>query len=230
MHEYLAEHPRVSSPVTKEVHYFDHNHHRGGDWYRAHFPVPRRNEISGESTPYYLFHPLAPARVARDLPGIKPIAILRNPIDRAFSHHNHELALGYEHLPFEEAIARESERLAGEEERLLADSRYRSFAHQHYSYLSRSKYVEQLERWFGHLNREQFLILSAEDLFESPREALAKAQRFLGLELDFPIDLSPRNARTYAPVNADVRARLLSEFEPSNRRLYELVGRDFGWN
>ncbi len=231
LHEYLAEHPMVSPSTTKEVHYFDHSHHRGIGWYRAHFrPHSHPGEIAGESTPYYLFHPLVPELVARDLPDSKLIVILRNPIDRAFSHHNHERALGFEDLPFEDAIAREPERLRGEEERILADPRYRSFSHQHHSYLARSRYAEQLERWLRHAERDRFLILSSEDLFGDPRAVLAETQRFLGLEPDAPDDLTARNARSYAPIQADLRERLRAELEPHNRRLYELVGRDFGWD
>lgn len=230
LHEYLAEHPDVSPPVTKEVHYFDHAHHRGDGWYRAHFQPPAHaGEISGESTPYYLFHPLVPELVARDLPECKLVVILRNPVDRAFSQHNHERVLGYEDLPFEEAIAREPERLAGEEARILADPRYRSFSHQHHSYLSRSRYAEQLERWFRRVDRDRFLVLGSEDLFEDPGAAIATTQRFLGLRPVAPGDLSARNARSYSPIDDELRSRLNEELEPHNRRLYELVGRDFGW-
>jgi hypothetical protein len=230
LHEYLGEHPDVSPPVTKEVHYFDHAYHRGEGWYRAHFhPAGHASEICGESTPYYLFHPLVPELVARDLPGCKLIVILRNPVDRAFSHHNHERALGYEDLPFEEAIARESERLRDEEARIRADPRYQSFSHQHHSYLSRSRYAEQLEGWFRHVDRDRFLILGAEDLFEDPRLALVRTQRFLGLQPIEPRDLTARNARSYSPIEDDLRDRLNEALEPHNRQLYELVGRDFGW-
>lgn len=231
LHEYICEHPRVSLPATKEIHYFDQSYGRGQGWYRAHFDRPRRaDEISGESTPYYLFHPAVPERVARDLPEVKLIAILRNPIDRAFSHHNHERASGYENLPFEQAIAAEPTRLRGEEERILSDPSYRSFSHQHHSYIARSRYAEQLERWFQHFGREQFLVLGAEDLFEDPAGTVASTQRFLGLELDPPDDLTARNARSYSPIADDVRSRLRATFEPHNRRLYDLVGRDFGWD
>lgn len=230
LHEYLAEHPLVAPPTTKEVHYFDHAYHRGPEWYRAHFSPPGRpGEITGESTPYYLFHPLVPARVARDLPESKLIVILRNPVDRAFSHHNHERALGYEDLPFEEAIGREADRLAGEEMRIREHPRYRSFSHQHHSYIARSRYAGQLERWFQHFDRDRFLLLSSEELFEDPRGALVEAQRFLGLEPDVPDDLTARNARRYSPIEDGARERLREMLEADNRRLYELAGRDFGW-
>lgn len=231
LHEYLCEHPLVSSSTVKEVHYFDLAYQRGPAWYRAHFHVPSRlGEIAGESSPYYLFHPLVPSRVAQDLPAGRLIVILRNPIERAYSHHNHERALGFETLDFEQAIAREAERLDGEEERLLSDPGYRSFSHQHHSYLARGRYAEQLERWFGHVDRARILILSAEELFEQPRETVAAAQRFLGLEPLSPADVTARNARSYAPLGEHTRRRLRGEFQPHNRRLYELVGRDFGWD
>jgi hypothetical protein len=231
LHEYLCEHPLASSATVKEVHYFDLAYGRGPGWYRAHFQVPRRaGEIAGEASPYYLFHPLVPARVARDLPGARLIVLLRNPIERAYSHHNHERALGFEKLGFAEAIAREPERLRGEEERLASERGYRSFAHQHHSYLARGRYASQLERWFEHVDRGRVLVLGAEELFERPAETLALAQCFLGLEPLLPEDLSPRNARSYAPLEDDLRRRLWEELKPHNERLYELLGRDFGWD
>ncbi len=231
LHAYLCEHPRVLVPATKEVHFFDHEFHRGPGWYRAHFKRAAGAEmLGGEATPYYLFHPQVPDRAAALLPECRLIVVLRNPIDRAFSHHNHERALGYEQLGFAAAIAAEPNRLDGEEERLLADPAYRSFAHQHHSYLSRGRYAGQLERWFERFDRERVLILSAEELFAEPEGAVREAQKFLGLEPLRPADLSAKNARAYAPIDAEARAELREEFDPHNRRLYELVGRDFGWD
>jgi hypothetical protein len=229
LHEHLCEHPRVAAPRAKEVHYFDFSYRRGSGWYRAHFPRAGAGEISGESTPYYLFHPAVPERVARDLPGVKLIAILRDPIDRAFSHHNHETASGYESLPFEQAIAAEPERLRGEEEKLLRSPGYRSYSHQHHSYLARSRYAEQVERWLRYFDRDDLLILSAEDLFTRPAETVEAAQRFLDLEPSVPADLSPRNNRSYSPIAPELRQRLQAEMEPHNQRLFEIAGRDFNW-
>lgn len=217
--------------MKKEVHFFDHEFHRGTDWYRAHFQRYKGGgTLSGESTPYYLFHPLAPERAAEVLPDCKLIVLLRNPVDRAFSHHNHECALGFEALDFEPAIAAESQRLAGEEERLVSEPRYRSFAHQHHSYFSRGCYADQLERWLASFGRERLLVLSADDLFTEPGRIVGEAQEFLGLSAEPPADLSAKNARTYAPIDEQTRADLRAAFEPHNRRLYELVGRDFGWD
>lgn len=229
LHEYLCEHPKVAPPRAKEIHYFDFSYRRGDGWYRAHFPRARPGDISGEATPYYLFHPAVPERVAEGLPGVKLIALLRDPIDRAFSHHNHEVSAGYEDLPFEQALAAEPERLRGEEEKLLRDPGYRSYSHQHHSYLARSRYAEQLERWLRYFDRDDILILAAEDLFAKPAETVEAAQSFLGLEPHVPADLSPRNIRSYSPIAPELRQRLEAEMEPHNQRLREIAGLDFNW-
>ena len=180
--------------------------------------------MTGEATPYYLFHPLAPARVAELLPEARLIVLLRDPIDRAFSHHNHERALGFEELDFEAALEAEAGRLLGEEERLLADPSYRSFSHQHHSYLSRGRYAAQLERWFECCGEERILVLSAEDLFTQPAAVVGEAQEFLGLPAQTPVDLSAKNARSYAPIPAATRDRLSRDFAADNERLRAAAG------
>jgi hypothetical protein len=95
----------------------------GLDWYRLHFP--QSGALTIEASPYYLFRPLALQRVSQDVPGVKVIVL--NPVDRAISHYFHEARNGNEDLPIDEALARESERLAGEQTRLLSDASYHSF-------------------------------------------------------------------------------------------------------
>src|SRR4051794_20653441 len=134
---YLARHPAVGRSRGKEVHFFTLEYERGLAWYRSHFPTrltvasTRRrlgvDMIAGEATPYYLFHPLAPYRVQAVLPEARLIAVLRDPVDRAYSHYQHEVALGVETLGFAEAVEAESDRLDGEEDRIEQDPRYVSF-------------------------------------------------------------------------------------------------------
>jgi hypothetical protein len=101
-----------------------------------------RSFVTGEASPYYLFHPHAPKRVASAIPKVKIIVLLRNPIDRAYSHYHHALKQGNETLSFEDAIGKEEERLYKEMEKMLKDENYYSFNHQKYSYLSRGIYSE----------------------------------------------------------------------------------------
>lgn len=229
LHAYLCEQAAVVPPSTKEVHYFDNAYPCGSGWYRAHFQRRREGTITGEATPYYLFHPAVPERVARDLPGCRLVVLLRDPIYRAYSQHHHECVLGFEDLPFEEAVESEPGRLAGEEQRLLTEPGYRSFSHQHHSYIARGRYAEQLERWFAAFDRNRILILSAEDLFADPERLVSQVQDFIGVPRHRPRDLTPKNARSYPPISDSLRTRLRGEFAAHNERLYELVGRDFGW-
>ena len=115
---YLVQHPDVLAPLTKEIHYFDLQYDREDKWYRGHFPFARRLErgaVTIDASPYYLPHPLVPARAAQLVPEAKLVAVLRDPVDRALSHYHHEVRAGRESLSFADAIDQEAERLAGEE-------------------------------------------------------------------------------------------------------------------
>jgi len=224
--DHLATHPGVRAPRYKEVHYFDWFADRPFSYYLSSFPLG--NWSTGEASPYYLFHPYVPERVARVLPEIKLIALLRNPADRALSHHNHNVALGLEELDFEEALDAEEARLAGEAES-LAEPGTLSMPHRHFSYLARGRYAEQLERWLEHFPREQLLVLSSEEFFADPQQGYSETLRFLGLPEHALENVTARNARAYDAMPAATRARLDDHFAPDNARLAELVGRDFGW-
>ncbi len=240
LYQYLAEHPAIAPAATKEVHFFDTRYGRGLAWYRGHFPtrtaaerVRRRTgfePITGEATPYYLFHPLAPERIARELPFARFVVMLREPVSRAISQHQHERSLGSESLTFEEAVAQEPGRLAGEEEHILADPSYQSYAHQHHSYLSRGRYAEQLERWFALFPRERFLILETGRFFQDPESGYNEVQRFLGIPVQRRRDFSTYNASSGGKVSDAELERLADYFKPHNLRLYELLGEDLGWD
>src|SRR4051812_20031887 len=94
---YLVEHPDMLPSLRKEVHYFSFNYERGVNWYRAHFPYThhlRRGALTLDATPYYLVHPLVAQRAAQLLPHAKLVVLLRNPVDRALSHYQHEVRGG----------------------------------------------------------------------------------------------------------------------------------------
>lgn len=84
---YLLQHPELALPEKKEIHFFDAKHQNGIGWYEDHFSHKKKaDKQTGEATPYYLFHPLVPQRIAIHYPQIKLIVLLRSPIDRAYSH------------------------------------------------------------------------------------------------------------------------------------------------
>jgi hypothetical protein len=228
LYAYLRWHPEITGPSFKEVSFFDRHYAKGERWYRAHMPV-RRRSLVGEASPSYLFHPLAPERVAGMLPGARLIALLRNPVDRAFSHYQHEVALGREPLSFEDAVDREDERMQGELERMLRDPSYFSLAWWNYTYIARGRYAEQLERWFAAFPREQLLVLFTEQLSADTAATYRRVLDFLGVTAR-DLETYPRIFdRDYADMNPGTRARLHKEFEKPNRRLASLLGRDLPW-
>jgi len=236
----LAEHPQVvRPPVEKGTDYYTLNHERGIDWYRGHFPVSRvaewlaRDEgrpVAFEACTYYLFHPLAIPRIAADFPDIKLVAMLRDPVPRAWSAYKHEFARGFETEPdFARALDLEAERLDGEVDRITDQPGYASFAHRHHAYLSRGQYAEQLERVFAHFPREQVHVMDSEAFFVEPEREFAALLDFLGLRPWQPDRFEQHNARPSAPMPDAVRARLERHYAPYDERLTILLGRTPTW-
>lgn len=236
LYNYLCAHPAILPARRKELHFFNRGFAQGMQWYRAQFPawIDHREHwgkrtLTGESTPAYLFHPLAADRMRQTLPDVKLIALLRNPIDRAFSHYHHGLRVGYETLPFEDAIAREPARIEREREKMLADPGYYSEGYRNYSYLARGMYADQLERWFELFPRERFLILKSEAFYADPAAILNKTFAFLGVSSWKLAAYETYNRADYAAMNPVTRARLVDYYAPHNARLYDLLERDLGW-
>ncbi|MEO8475976.1 MAG: sulfotransferase domain-containing protein [Actinomycetota bacterium] len=239
LYQYLIEHPAVGAATTKEVHFFDINYERGPDWYRGHFPtnaylraVAHRTGMratTGEASPYYLYHPRAPYRLADMLPDAKLVVMLRDPVSRLISHFHHEVSLGHEDQSLERAIELEPERLAGEGDRMLREPTYHSYAHQHHSYFARGVYAEQLERWFAVFPREHVLIVESRRFFKEPSGELDRVLGFLGLPPQGRTTFEAHNARDYVPVSNGLKASLYERYAPHNERLCSLLGEDLDW-
>ena len=149
LYRFLVEHPHVKSAFVKEVHYFDLNFAKGNHWYRSNFPLQVRNTrtyITGEASPYYLFHPHAAKRASMVVPGAKLIILLRNPVDRAYSHCQHQVKrVGgetRETLMLEAAREAEERPLPGELSKIIEDEYYESLSHRIRSYLKRGIYID----------------------------------------------------------------------------------------
>jgi hypothetical protein len=234
----LCQHPEIEPASEKELHFFDTRKwsNRGVGWYRSQFPAPAwrdgRKVVTGEASPYYLFHPSSARRASVTVPDVKLIALLRNPVDRAYSAYNHKVAAGQEPLSFEEALAEEDERTAGEMEKMLSDESYYSRSIRVHAYRSRGIYVDQLQRWHKHFGPEQLLVLRSEDLFADPVATMDVVEEFLELpkfEIDIASLTEKRNSRTFRPMDPSTRQRLEQFYKPHNRRLYEYLGVDFDW-
>lgn len=235
----LAQHRAFLGPtLRKGVHYFDLHPDQPLDWYRAHFPMRGAIEnlqrsgdgrvVVGESSPYYLWHPLTAGRIARALPGVRVIALLRDPVERAYSAHAHELARGFETEPFELALALESERLDGAEKRLRSGGVTRSLAHQHQAYVQRGEYVDQLLRMERAVGREQMLVLDSADFWSTPERDWPEVTAFLGLA-DQEVAFERHNVRSRAPMSGDLQTQLDAHYAPFDERLAQWWGRTPSW-
>src|SRR6476469_4976695 len=180
---YLANHLQIIKDGSRNIHFFDLNFERGVDWYSKQLTrsVADEKVLLWEMTPYYIYHPLVAERVYKCFPDVKLIVMLRNPVKRAWMHYHLEVASGYEKLDFEKAMASEPERLKGEIEKIKAEEGYYSFNHQHYSYLSRGIYVEQIKNWLDYFPREQLLILKSEYFLANPRKVFSEVLDFLDI-------------------------------------------------
>ena len=159
------------------------------------------------------------------------IVLLRNPKERALSHYQMSVRKGRESLSFEEAIRVEEERIGDEWRKTLENDGYESVPLRYYSYKLRGHYAEQLERYYTYFDRDQILVLPSDDLKNHTVETLARICRFL--EIDEPpsdFQPKPRGIGAYTrEIEPETDTYLDEYFAPLNRRLYELLDRDFGW-
>lgn len=241
----LLEHPQIlplfpgarflpKDNHTKGVHYFDTHHPRGNAWYRSHFPATprRRGKLVGEGSPYYLFHPLAAERAAREAADARILLIVRDPVERAFSHYRERRRENAEPLAtFEEALAAEAGRLAGEEERIVAEPGYVSYAHEQESYRAQGEYAPHLRRWLKYFPAERVHVLVAEEFYAAPQRACDGVAEFLGLT-PAPLPAAaghPWNASPNRDLLPATRVALQRHYAPFNAELSELLGRELPW-
>lgn len=175
LYDYLADDPAVGLSKVKEVHFFDDE---SVDWsapdygpYHAQFETAGP-AIRGEATPIYLYWPRSLERIAAYNPRVRLIVMLRDPVQRAWSHWRMEYSRGVETQPFSWCIREGRQRLFAAEPWGV---------HREFSYVERGFYGEQLERLFAIFPREQVLILTADELRDDPSDTLARVNGFLGL-------------------------------------------------
>lgn len=250
---YLDAHPDVYC-LQDELHFFSRYYDQGLDWYREQFAGATTERAVGESSPPYMYLPHIPALMARDVPDARLVAILRHPVDRAYSHYWHNRTRGMEPLEFAEAVRAEPGRLA------TADLRTRL----QFAYMDRSRYLPQLERVVQHYPREALHVLLMDDLRDDRVAAVQAVFRFLGVDDTFdPPNLGRAKNRfvtyrfpgvrpairrlpgilrkvaarlnirytTYPPMDPGLRRELVERFREENEALAAWLGRDLSaWN
>lgn len=241
MYEVLSWHPAVFSAILprKEVHYFDYSYAHPLSWYRCHFPLRARAALAArgtgvapvafEASPSYMCHPLAPERIARDLPGVKLIVMLRDPVARAYSSHTMRVGWGVETEPFERALELEDSRLAGEAERMAADPSYVGYNWRHFAYRTRGQYAEQLEQLDRLVGRDRIHVIDSGEFFASPARVYDQVLDFLGLPDAGHPAFDPPRTRSRPPMPDSARKALEEHYRPYDERLAAWLGHEPSW-
>jgi len=262
LHNLLKEHPDIFTPkYPQEIHFFDldKNYNKGLKWYSKYFRQWHQQKIIFQTSPLYIYLPEVPKRIAKILPESKFIFILRNPIDRAYSHYWHSVKYAYETLSFAEAIKLESSRICKNQQ-----------YNRQYSYLERGKYAEQLSRFYCEFPKQNILVILFDELREKPHLVLAKCASFLKIDANlFPPNLIekikakknqsrlPRSyyvqkistkmknspllflsvlidkvnlkSTNYPPMSIEIRNDLQDYFEPEIQKLEKLIDQDLSY-
>jgi hypothetical protein len=238
LYKAIEKHPDVASmwprfANIKSPHFFDLRYDHGVDWYRGHFPIPlpgRPGRVVGEADPYCMFHPLVPGRVAATVPGIRLIALLRDPVDRAVSHHWDRVREGIETLSLEDALDAEEERLAGAQEALERGGVDADDAFEHFSYATRGFYAQQIRVWREHFPAAQLLVLRSEDLYRNPQPIYDRVLEHVGLAPYAPEFVRWHTRSDKPPLDPALRGRLAARFSAANQELAALLGQPLWWN
>ena len=241
LYQYLAQHPNIEPCVIKEPHFFDQYYDRGINWYRMNFPskwqkfiftkLKNKKFITGEASGAYLQNPHAPKRIHNLNPNVKLILLLRNPVDRAFSHYKRKWKNGSEKLSFEEVIDQEQSRIEGEQEKMEKNEKYYSHTYHRLSYITTGLYVIRLKRWLKYFSMKQILILQNEEFLLEPQKVYDKTLEFLDLpKWKLPTYEKFSKQRLSMDMNPKTREKLLEYCRPFNEELYSLIGKKFDWD
>jgi hypothetical protein len=222
LNAFLDQHPEIHMARAKEAHFFDTDElfHPGiqpdYDVYHRHFAPGPDTRLLGDATPIYLYWEPVPARVMAYNPGMKWVLLLRQPVERAYSHWNMLRQNGHEPLDFADAVAQESWRRAG----LSGQCRV-------FSYLDRGFYARQLRRLFRVVPRRQVLVLRSEELRRDHQATLQRIFAFLGVEPGERIEPAAIHQRSYeVPLPVEQKRELTMRFIDDIRDLEGLLGWD----
>jgi sulfotransferase family protein len=210
LHYFLEQHPQIALPDKQELHFFDDEDlfAKGANYDLLHdsFKPTRNSVVAGENTPAYIYWKPSIERIWNYNKQIKLILLLRNPIERAFSHWNMQRERGFDALDFLDAIRAEADR---QREALPFQSR-------RFSYVDRGLYSVQLERVFKFFPREQIKVIKFEDFRKEQSATMTSIFRFIGVESWKNIRNKERNPIRYQREITDKESRFLYDLFKSD--------------
>jgi len=232
----ICEHSSVLPAAYDEIGFFDSNYDLGINWYKSMFPTKFTRKkiesktglcITGEDTPFYFWDKKSIDRIKKEIPKIKLIILLRNPIDRAYSNYQLGVRSGSESLSFEDAIKKEIELLEKNDD--IENDDIEKFLRPR-SYIAKGLYYNQIKNWFKIFSKDQIIVLTTENLARNPHKTLEKVFNFLGLPNEQIENIQKRKVVNYQKMNNNTRQFLKKLYLPHNTKLFEFLEMKFDWN
>ncbi len=209
MHKYLKQHHKICVSDKKEIHFFDRNKFFTADqdiaqnykFYHTHFSPKPHHKFFGEATPRYMYDEESIKRISEYNADMKFIILLRNPIERAYSHWNMMRDMGFEKKDFSTVIKEEIVEIKASIPK----------KNRKHSYIDRGFYSEQLKILWSYFPKENICIVNSSDLQQEPLIALNKVFDFLNIPKRSDIKTKALNKREYLSPISKENQRLLSE-------------------
>ena len=235
LYEYIAKHPKFLPCINKEIHFFSTKFWLSENWYLSQFPALPEGEsfFTGEASTSYFDYPEVPQRINHYFPNLKIIILLRNPVDRAFSHYNHvrKQHPGKELRSFEQAVHEEIEAIENSNfySSLKLSYLNKPYGYLEYGYVVRGLYLYFLKQWFKFFERKNILILRSEEFYQEPEKTMSTVFDFLDIK-NFKLKNYPKyNSGSYTKDRSLTHRELESFFEKHNQKLEKYLGYNFDW-
>ena len=219
LYNILKQHPQIGLSSFKEPHFFDdhNNFKKGKEWYLDSYYKNLNSFMAlGEFTPTYLASKKAPKRILNFFGNkMKFIVILRNPVDRAYSHFLHTKRDFHEELTFTQALEKEDKRL----EEINCNQNFIPFLR--YSYIYQSKYHLHIKNYLKFFNIEQFHFVKFEDFVNDRKNTLVKILKFLEVSSIQDLDINIYSNKS--SVARSITLKSLMKKESLFKRLLKLM-------
>jgi hypothetical protein len=222
LYSYLVQHPDILDTYgnphfpylgTKELRFFDRSWAEGLEWYKELFPTTEAHQITGEASPQYFFRASALDRIRRVLPDAKLILLLRNPVDRLYSHYHHV------------------KRWVPEWEKAYGSFRkyWEAAKESDYYLIDKGIYVDTLCRWQKYYSKDQLLVLCSETLRAKTSVTYQKVLAFLDMPVHELSEIKFLRSNPYSLMSENLKAEISAFYQPYNQRLYDVLGYSMGW-
>ncbi len=207
LYHLLNQHTQIEMSRRKEIHFFDRHYHRGLRYYKSFFPSAVKGVKTGEASVNYFYSEKVKNRIAQDLPNCKLILLLRDPIDRAYSHFQ---------MNKKDMIEKSFDQYVTSD----------GFESNKYRYLEKGLYAEYLPIWQSFLERGNLLILKSEELFSDTNNVISKVHQYLDLKPEPTKSLTNKNSGNYEKMSSQTRQKLETYYQKDQEILRSLIGNE----